>query len=244
MSGDMYKVNLLPPKLQREELVDIKRLLLVSGAAVLAVGIIGSGLFFVFSYFTMRNNIAAATQQLTALQPTVSTVEAMRAERNTMESKVKDYKALLQKQMTWTSLLYELDDIAPTDLWLVELDIANVPQPAAQAKKAPAANTASPANTSTAPASSESAESAQSGDSKTPASAPAAGKKGQTAEPWPRPNTVTIKGYSRTVPAIGIFERHLEQLPYFKDVAIKSINSQADGNNFEITAYIKDEIGG
>lgn len=220
MSEPMYKVNLLPPKLQREEVVDISRLFLIAVITFFSVIILGAGAFFIVNYFTMRNDIAAATQRVSTLQPTVAYVTNLRKERTAMEKTVTDYKALLNKQITWSSLLYELNDIAPVDVWLVELDIQNVALPAG-----------TPGVVSVKPA--------------TAAAKKPAGKAAlQNTEPIPRPNTVTIKGYSRSVPEIGIFVQNLKQLPYFKNVLINKINSDTTGNSFDITAYIKDELNG
>lgn len=220
MSEPMYKVNLLPPKLQREELVDISRLLMTAVITFITVVILGVGGFFIINYFNMRNEIASATQQIATLQPTVAYVENLRKERMTMEATETDYKALLNKQITWSSLLYEMNDIAPVDVWLVELDIQYV-QPAPAKPGTPAAAAA-------------------------PAAKPATkdNQAVQNAEPIPWPNTVTIKGLSRTVPAIGIFVKNLKQLPYFSDVVINKISSDAQGNSFDITASIKGEING
>jgi Tfp pilus assembly protein PilN len=260
MSVPVYKVNLLPPKLQREELVDVRRLSLIIAVMLLIVVVLGTTGFSVLSYLTMRNDIAAATQELASLQPTVAYVENLHQQRVAMQSTAADYKALLQKNITWSSLLSELDDIAPADVWLVELDIVNTQLPGTQAGKAAPSGAAASSAPSATPT-------AAPGAATTPtprAGASVGGGSGQAAAPMPPPNTVTIKGYSLSVTAIGIFEKNLNQLPYFKSVVLKSIGSQDAGGNttnsqngvgsstnsqtgvksFEITAYLKDESNG
>jgi Tfp pilus assembly protein PilN len=272
MSVPIYKVNLLPPKLQREELVDVRRLSLIIAVMLLIVVVLGTTGFFILSYLTMRNDIAAATQELASLQPTVAYVENLHQQRVAMQSTAADYKALLQKNITWSSLLSELDDIAPADVWLVELDIVNTQLPGTQAGKAAPSGAAASSAPSATPT-------AAPGAATTPtprAGASVGGGSGQAAAPMPPPNTVTIKGYSLSVTAIGIFEKNLNQLPYFKNVVLKSIGSQDAGGNttnsqngvgssstnpqagvgssstnsqtgvksFEITAYLKDESNG
>jgi Tfp pilus assembly protein PilN len=233
----MYRVNLLPPKLQREEVVDLRRLLLVAGITVLAVCIIGAGAFFAINYFNMRGQIAAATAQAAILQPTVANVENIRKQRMTMEAAATDYKALLNKEVIWSSLLYDLNNIAPTDLWLTKLEITSAsatgnPGAAAAGQQTSGAGTVSQQNTGT-------------------AATGQPGAKGKStsaiiAEPYPRPDTINISGASNDVPAIGIFVKNLRQLPYFDNVIIKDINyNTTDKNNhFDITAHIKGEING
>jgi type IV pilus assembly protein PilN len=232
MSNSMYKVNLLPPRLQHEELVDIRRLLLTSLIAVLVLVVLGAGVSFVISDIVVHQEIASAIQQLTSLQPTVAMVQNMQNQTRLMLSTDNDYRSLLNRQMTWSGLIYDLNDIAPTDLWLVELDMTN----ADLSKNPEAAGNGS----GSAPGSNMNAvvrSNAQNG-----------------SEPVPYPNVVTIKGMAGSVTSIGIFVQNLNRLPYFKSVVINTItsqaagsqannpqvpNSQAEGTSFEITAYLK-----
>ncbi len=240
MSNPMYRVNLLPPNLQHEELVDVRRLLLISVIVVLVLAVLGTGVSFVISDIDVHQEIASAGQQLAGLQPTVAMVQDMQSQTRMMLSVEADYKGLLNRQMTWSSLIYKLNDIAPTDLWLVELDMTN-----ADLSKVPAANqvaTVSPAAPVTAGAPGANGNAAAKGNAQ------------NGSEPVPYPNIVTIKGVSGSVTSIGIFDQKLNQLPYFKNVVIKTITSQAagsqannpqgastqaEGNSFEIDAYLK-----
>ncbi len=145
MSEPMYKVNLLPLNLQREELIDIRRLLILAVSVTITMLILGVAIFFVVNYFNMRQEIDSETRQLESLQPSVNYVQSLQNQTNTMQAAVTDYKALMNRQITWSSLLYELDDIAPTDLWLVELDLANANQPKVGSTAAAGQTTATPA---------------------------------------------------------------------------------------------------
>jgi len=209
-----YKVNLLPPHLQREGLIDFRRLTIITGTTLLIAIVLGSYGAFLFNFYTMKNDLAASRQQLEALAPMVARVEGLRKERKELEAILEEYKYILEKHIAWSSLLYDLGDVTPIDLWLVDMDLANnqetKPQvggtAAASAPKAPAA------------------------------------KEQQYAYAYPRPNVITFKGYSRTVPSIGVFVNNLYKLPYFKTIKLKSISDEPEGFHFEITANVKDEL--
>jgi len=235
MSNPRYRVNLLPPKLQREELVDVRRLLLTSVTAVLIVAIVGTGVGFVVSFNNVNREINDANQQLAILQPTVDMVQGLQSQIKTMQSTEADYRGLLGRQVTWSNLIYKLNEIAPSDLWLTELDMVN-----ADLSKDPAAKQASTAFPA---APGASGVPGANGNAVTMGNAQGSG------EPSPYPNVITIKGMANSVTSIGIFDQSLNTLPYFKNVVINTIGSQALGaqgdsppveaNTFEITAYMR-----
>jgi type IV pilus assembly protein PilN len=211
----VYKVNLLPPKLQREGTIDVRRLLIISGVTLLiAVFVAGYGTF-ILSIYSMRTDIAATEQQLASLAPAVARAEAVRAQRVNLEASLKEYKDILGKQQSWSGVLFDLGAITPVDLWLVELEIGNN-------------LTSDDKNT----------------DQKSKEGSSAKGAKG--AEPAPgagavsRPNMVVLKGFSRTVPSIGVFVDNLCRLPCFEEVRLKKISAETDGNKFEITALLRE----
>ncbi|NLI11357.1 PilN domain-containing protein [Pelotomaculum propionicicum] len=207
-----YKVNLLPPQLQREGIIDFRRLILV-GAATLLVAVILSGYgFFLINYFSMKNELASNKQQQATLSPLVSRVEGMVKERKELEAALEEYNVILKKHMAWSNLLYDLGDIAPVDLWLTDIDISN---------KTPAAKE-------------------QNAGAKTDA-ASKAGAQPKEEDRYARPNTISYKGISQTVPSIGVFIRNLTMLPYFEEVKLVKIESDLLGAKFEITAKVKDE---
>jgi len=209
-----YKVNLLPPHLQREGLIDFRRLTIITGTTLLIAIVLGSYGAFLFNFYTMKNDLAATRQQLEALAPMVARVEGLRKERKELEAILEEYKYILKKHIAWSSLLYDLGDVTPIDLWLVEMDIKNIP---AETKP-------------------------QGGGEATPAKKEPAAKEPQYAHAYPRPNVITFKGYSRTVSSIGVFVNNLYKLPYFKTIKLKSVSDEPDGFHFEINAYVKDEL--
>ncbi|MEW5818350.1 MAG: PilN domain-containing protein, partial [Spirochaetota bacterium] len=58
----------------------------------------------------------------------------------------------------------------------------------------------------------------------------------------PRSNTVMIRGFSRTVPSVGVFINNLCQSQYFKEIKLNKINAENEGMKFELTAVVKDEV--
>jgi type IV pilus assembly protein PilN len=240
MSDPMYRVNLLPPKLQREGLVDVRRLLLTSVAIVLVFVILGTGVGFVLSFNNVKQEMNYANQQLAVMQPTVDMVQSLQSQIQTMRSTDADYRGLLDRQVTWSTLVYKLNEIAPSDLWLTELDMSN-----ADLSKDPAAkqvSTAFPAAPGAA------------GVPGASGNVVAMGNAQGSSEPYPYPNVITIKGMANSVTSIGIFDQNLNNLPYFKNVVINTIGSQplgtqatgsqgnspqVEANTFEITAYLR-----
>lgn len=208
-----YKVNLLPPQLQREGVIDFRRLILIGGATLLLAVILGGYGIFLINYLSMKNELASNKQQLASLSPLVSRVEEIVKERKELEATLEEYNAILEKHVAWSDLLYDLGDIAPVDLWLTDLDIAN---------KTPAAKE-------------------QSSIAK-PDAAPKADAQPKEADMYSRLYTISYKGISQTVPSIGVFIRNLTMLPYFEEVKLVKIESDDQGaKRFEISAKVKDE---
>jgi hypothetical protein len=220
-------------------------LLLTSVAAVLGLVIIGTAVGFVVSFANVKREIYDANQQLAMLQPTVDMVENLQGQIRTMQSTEDDYKNLLNRQVTWSTLLYRLNAIAPSDLWLTEMDMTN----------ADLSKDAASRQTSTAFPAAPGAPGVPGANGNVVAMSNAQG----AGEPYPYPNEIDIKGMASGVTSIGIFARSLNQLPYFKSVAIKSIgfqtlnsqgnssqtggavvnSSQVEANTFEIIAYLR-----
>ena len=235
--SDLYRVNLLPPSLQREELVDVRRLLLTSLAAVLILAIVATTVVFVISFNNVKQEIGFANQQVAVLQPTVDMVQSLQSQIRAMQSTAADYNGLLNRQVTWSTLIYKLNEIAPSDLWLTELDMNNT-----NLSKDPASKQVSTAFP---------AAPGASGVPGANGNVVAMGNAQGSNEPYPYPNVITIKGMANSVTSIGIFDQNLNKLPYFKNVVINTIGSQTLGaqggsgspqveaNTFEITAYLR-----
>lgn len=237
----MYKVNLLPPKLQREGIIDTRRLALIAGTMLLAAAFLGGYAAFLINFFLLKSELATTRQQLASLTPVVSRVEKVKNERKQLEDALKEYHSILEKRLVCSDLLFDLNNFTPIDLWLTELEMAARPEegktPAAAPKtggSSPAPPSAAAADNKTAPA--PGATSAP-GSSKTAGASTPAPKE---PEGYARPNQVTLKGFSRTVPSVGVFMYNLYQLPWFQEVKLRSLSAEKDGVKFEITASLKE----
>lgn len=210
----MYRVNLLPPRLQREGTLDVRRLVLVAGITAVAAALLVWYVAFLFNFLAAKAQLAATRQQLASLSPLVTRAEAVKKERKEAEAALKEYGAALDERRTWSDLLLDLNHITPVDLWLVEFelyyrDLGGQEKQGAAADKGQAAGGA---------------------------------KEGKGApEAVPRPNAVVFKGYARTVPSVGVFANNLHQLPYFKEVEFKKLVAENDGLRFEINATLRDD---
>ncbi|WP_073164376.1 PilN domain-containing protein [Desulfofundulus australicus] len=125
----MYRVNLLPPKLQREGTIDVRRLFLLAGITVLLAGFVGLCVFFPLNYFLMKNELELTRQQIAELEPVVNRVQALRKERQDLEKAVAEYRTIFRERKTWSSFISGLDSITPVDLWLMGLEISHRQEP-------------------------------------------------------------------------------------------------------------------
>lgn len=210
----MYRVNLLPPKLQREGVIDVRRLLVLAGATALIGGFLGSCAFFFISFLIMKSELAFTRQQIASLQPVVARVEAMKKERQDLEGAIKEYNAILEERKTWSEVISKLGSIAPADLWLTGLEISH--QQSQEGKKE-----------------------GEAAASKSAGSQPSKDKEG--GGPAARPNVVVFKGVSRTLSSVGVFEHNLYQLGCFERVELKKVSAANEGFAFEMTGYLKEE---
>lgn len=132
MPQDSYKVNLLPPGLQREGIVDVHRLVRLIALTLSLAFLLGGYGYFLFSFWGAKNELAAVRQELTALRPVLSRVEDVREKRIAAEAAYQEYSTLLDRHQTWAGLLsdlfHDLNTIAPVDLWLLELEIYPDPE--------------------------------------------------------------------------------------------------------------------
>jgi len=214
----MYKVNLLPPKLQREGIIDVRRLVLITGTTLVIAVMLGTYGAFLINYLSLKNDLAATKQQLASLEPVVLRVEKMRNERTELEAVLDEYNSILKKRMTWTNLLFDFNRLMPIDSWLTELEISSRNPPEQKA------GGDSPAQTAP----------------KTTVKPEGQAQAQKEADTLPRANMITFKGFSRTVPSIGIFMNNLSQLACFKEIKLIKINREKEGLKFEINAYLKD----
>ena len=218
----LYKVNMLPAKLQRKGSLMLNAWFTISAATLFLALTLGGYGAFLINYTFMKNDLKDTTAQLEALAPLVSRVEQMRQERIGLEAALEEYAEILQNQKTWSVLLDDLSSIIPIDAWLVDLAIlrrpveTKTPPPGASASAPPA-------------------------DSQNSTGSPAGQDETKTAG-LPHPNTITLKGYSLTVSSVGVFVMNLNYLPYFEEVKLNRISLDEQGYRFEITTILKDEV--
>lgn len=209
-----YRVNLLPPKLQREETIDLRRLLIVTSVALLVAAIIGGYGVFIFSLLTAKNELAATKAQLDAVTPVATRVKGLRSKRIELQQSAEEYRKILGSRRQWSGMLVDINRIMPVDLWLFDLELT-YQQPAQKAG----------------------GQVSQVGATQSQAAHKGTGA--AQAETLPRPNVVLFKGSSRTVASIGVFINSLSRLPYFQEVRLDKVQEGRDGIQFEITAFLK-----
>lgn len=131
-----YKVNLLPPNLQREGIIDVRRLIRLIAITLSLAFLVGGYGAFLISFWSAKNELAAVRQELTALSPLLSRVEDTREKRNIAEATYQEYSSLLDRHLSWSGILsdmfHDFNNIAPVDLWLVELEIYPDPEAAGE----------------------------------------------------------------------------------------------------------------
>ncbi|KUK52793.1 MAG: Fimbrial assembly family protein [Desulfotomaculum sp. 46_296] len=211
----IYKVNLLPPNLQHEGNIDIRRLLTISVVTFLATVLIFGYGFFVFNFLVMKKQLAEAQQQLANLSPIVARTEKIINERKKIEKTLDQYNSLIKKQVTWSDMFFDLNNVTPVDLWLNSMELSYKPDAKLTIGSSPVLT----------------------GNQNSERSAQAAG---QTEAG--RPNVIAFNGASLTISSIGVFMNNLYQLPYFQEVKLIKASRDSQGITFQITALLKDDL--
>lgn len=121
----LYKVNLLPPRLQREGIIDIRRLVLILAAILPVILLLGFFLLFRVNYSVINNELAETRTQAAALSPALSRMDGVVRERTELEETIKECEEISRKHISWSGVLDDLGKAAPIDLWLTGLNIAN-----------------------------------------------------------------------------------------------------------------------
>lgn len=136
---DLYRVNLLPPHLQQESTIDLHRLRIILVIGLPTVLILACYCVFMINYCTVKGKLAETKSQTALLAPVAAQVQDMIAERTALEATMKELDQIITNHRSWSGLLDDLGDIAPIDLWLTRLEIADKPfhPPADQKQKEP-----------------------------------------------------------------------------------------------------------
>ncbi len=121
----LYKVNLLPPRLQREGIIDVRRLVLMLAAVLPAVLLLGGCLLFRVNYSVLDNELAETKTQLAALAPALARMEGVVRDRTELQETIEECEEISRKHVAWSGVLDELGKAAPIDLWLTGLNLAN-----------------------------------------------------------------------------------------------------------------------
>ncbi|MGO0123279.1 PilN domain-containing protein [Desulfothermobacter acidiphilus] len=118
-----YKVNLLPPQLQVEGMVDKRRLLKLAGA-VLGGGIIVLGYGgFLASFLFTRAELSRSNQELNRLAVQLQAAEAVHNERVRLENTLKEFSAIVQGRKNWHTILQGIGNVCPQEVTLTQLEV-------------------------------------------------------------------------------------------------------------------------
>lgn len=136
---DLYRVNLLPPHLQQESTIDLHRLRIILMIGLPTVLILACYCVFMINYCTVKGKLAETRSQAALLSPVATQAQDMIAERTALEATMKELEQIIANHRSWSGLLDDLGYIAPIDLWLTRLEIADKPfhPPANQGQKEP-----------------------------------------------------------------------------------------------------------
>ncbi|OPY57734.1 MAG: Fimbrial assembly protein (PilN) [Pelotomaculum sp. PtaU1.Bin035] len=239
----MYKVDLLPYELQRDVGVDVKKLLKRLSVFLAAIFLLVSCGTFVFSELLTRKEIAVTEKELSEIQVTVNNIEEIKKQRQNNQHSIQNYKALINKKLSWSYLLEDLNSNLPVDMWLASLELSftdmsasvgTVGQIAGQSEAQAPAHVQARAQSKATQANVGAAPGGQS---------PAAGQKDSPSpDSPPAPNILVVEGYSRTVPSVGIFVNNLDKMPYFTSVKLNEISEEEKNAaiKFKLTAILKD----
>jgi len=232
----MYKVNVLPLELHRNINLDVKKLIKTMTVYTITTILLVAYGTFIFSYYSTRKEVAETEKELVQLQDTVNKVEKIKKQRQNDELAVQNFKALVDNRKTWSHMLEELNSSLPVDIWLESIDLSfagpqtvagingqTVGKPKIQAKgmQAQAQTRVNRADAG-----------AESGVESDP--------KGLSQLVLPHPNVLSVEGYSRTVPSVGILVNNLGKMPYLKNIMLNEIreDERHAAVKFKITAMI------
>lgn len=239
----MYRLNLLPTDLLPGPHVDRRRLALIA-AVTLAVGLLAIVAAVGVSRFVVaRQELAWTRAELAALQEAAARARQVSAERRKLEQAAAAFDSLKAQARPYKPLLDQIGTKVPVDLWLTSVEIFYDEKQADKNGEPPGSAPPSRAQPGYNPLKEQTG-----GASGTPAP-PSDGKtqeNGQEADLPPPPDTVLIKGESRSVPSVGVFVRHLSENPSFAAVSLDEIQERKEDRTFSfvITCRLAEAKGG
>ncbi|MDD4170506.1 MAG: hypothetical protein PHD36_09710 [Desulfotomaculaceae bacterium] len=241
----MYKVNLLPPELQRDISIDVKKLVKRVAVSLVAITLLVGYGIFLYSFFLTKDEIVKTEKYLNELQVTVKEIGALKHQRQSNELSVQKFNDLIIKRMTWSYVLDDLSDNLPVDVWLKSINLVFIdPQVATLSFGQGAGQPETQVPQAQQAQEQVQAMQAQAGVGVAPGGQVyPAGQKGPLlpASP-PVPNTLTVEGYSLTVPSIGIYINNLNKMPCFTSVTLNEVveDEEIAAIKFKLTAMIRE----
>ncbi|MDD3653353.1 MAG: PilN domain-containing protein [Desulfotomaculaceae bacterium] len=240
----MYKINLLPPELQRDISIDIKKLVKRVSVSLVVISVLAGYGAFLYSYVETQKEIAQTEKYLNELQLAVRIVEDLKKQRQDNEQTIKKFTEMIDQRLTWSYVLDDFSRNLPVDVWLERLELSyNETQAAAGTGQVTGQPNPNPQSQSSQPQT-QGQTGAQAGATATKGGqASPTGQQGQSqASAPPVPNTLTIEGYSHTVPSIGVFINNLNKMPYFTKITLNELaeDEKTLAIKFKLTAAIKE----
>ncbi|MCL6561369.1 MAG: PilN domain-containing protein [Firmicutes bacterium] len=120
----MYKVNLLPPELQRDFSIDTRKLVNWSVFILIIASLSGAYALFLHSLHEVKIAVAGAGQYLESLRGDVALVEEVRKQRIKNEQTAKSLRGIQERRILWSNVLEEIELSLPSDMWLARLELA------------------------------------------------------------------------------------------------------------------------
>ncbi|MDI6709695.1 MAG: PilN domain-containing protein [Bacillota bacterium] len=223
----MYRVNLLPPDLLPGPHVDRRRLALVAAVTLTLGLVVVFGAVWVSRFVMARQELAWTRAELAALQETVTRAREVINERHSLEEATEVLNGLKAGVRPYKPLLDRIGEKMPVDLWFTSIEICYDEKRAEKKGEARQPGNMPPSRAD---------------ESNNPL---AEGDVAGAALP-PVPDTILIKGRSRSVPSIGVLARHLSGNPALAAVSLGEIQERKEDQNFSfvITCRLAGTEGG
>lgn len=130
-----YKTNFLPLELQSAGLRKIR--CLVVGTTLLAVIFLGSCWLLAGRCASLKKELAIVQKEIQDLAPAYKNAENIKREYTAREGLYQEYTTLISQRQSLSEMLVDLNRIAPSGLYLVELEMGS---PTDSEKQSPGKN--------------------------------------------------------------------------------------------------------
>ena len=240
LGAALYKMNLLPPELQKDVFIDVGRLkkaLAISAAILVLLG--GYGTFF-WQYHARSVEIGQIQDEIEKLKPQVAKADLMAKELLANNKRSTEYENILRAQPRWSRVLGDINGNLPTDTFLTTIQGQYI-----EKEDLPAIGgfSSSPGYSSETrpPKKADEDKGAKPADQKKPEN-----KKTDKKEPvsLPMPNVLTIEGITQSAASVGVLVNNMHNMPYFNMVKLRSVNEIKQDyigqKKFIIDCYLKE----